>query len=157
MFRLIFFLAAAIAGVPAAAEVAPGKPIVTKPWARASIGSVGAAYVTIRITGKTGDRLVGASSPAAARVEIHTHEMDSRGVARMRKVPEVAIPAGKATVFRPGGLHLMLFGLKAPLKKGGTLPLTLNFARGGGVTVTAKILGFGARGPAPVTGGHKHH
>lgn len=102
--------------------------------------------MTIRIDGRTGDRLIGVTSPDAARVEIHTHQMDSRGVARMRAVPEAPIPAGKATVFRPGGLHLMLFGLKAQLKKGGTVPLTLHFARGGKASVIAKIRGYGARG-----------
>ena len=145
MLRWIALLIAVFAALPAVAEDAPGKPVVSHPWARASIGNIGAAYVTIRIKGETGDKLIGASSPAAARVEIHTHKMDSRGVARMRAVPEVPIPAGAATVFKPGGLHLMMFGLKSPLRKGATVPLTLHFARGGKVTVVAKIRGYGAR------------
>jgi copper(I)-binding protein len=142
-------LLVALFSVPvASSEALVGAPVVTKPWARASIGRIGAAYVTIAIKGgKTiqGDELVGASSPVAARVEIHGHKIDSRGVARMRQVATVAITPGKPMVLKPGGLHLMLFGLSAPLKKGGTLSLTLHFRHAGKIRVIAPIRGYGAR------------
>ena len=143
--RFLLLLNATLLAMPAAAKDAPPPPQVTNPWARASIGKIAAAYVTIKIRAGIGDRLIRVTSTEAAKVEIHTHTMDRRGVARMRAVPEVAIPAGKQVVFKPGGLHLMLFGLRTPLKKGGTVPLTLHFAHGGKVRVVAKILGYGAR------------
>lgn len=124
-----------------------GAVSVTRPWARASLGKIGAAYVTLSIRGGTGDVLVGVSSQAAARVEIHTHRIDSRGIARMLQLATVAVKPGAPVVFHPGGLHLMLFDLKSPLKKGARLPLTLHFRHAGTVRVTARIFGMGSRGP----------
>ncbi len=93
----------------------------------------GAAYIaTLENTGKQPDRLLRASSPVAARAEIHTMSMYAAGVMRMREAGEIALAPGAAVKMRPGdGYHVMLMGLKQPLKEGDSFPMTLEFERGG--------------------------
>lgn len=126
---------------------------ITTPWARATPGRVpnGAAYLTLRNRGRTADRLVGVASPAAGRLEVHTHIREG-GVMRMRKVSAVDLPPGATVTFKPGGYHVMLMGLKAPLKEGGRFPMTLRFEKAGSREVTVKVMGIGAMGP---DGGHR--
>jgi copper(I)-binding protein len=124
------------------------------PWTRATAGKVGAGFVEIVNAGKAGDRLVSASSTAAEKVEIHTMSMDG-GIMRMRPLADgVAVPAGATTRLQPGGNHLMLIGLKAPLTEGSMVPLTLNFAKAGPVKVTLKVEAAGASAPAPAVHAH---
>lgn len=122
---------------------------VMDPWSRAlpPVASNGAAYLELSNRGATPDRLVGATSPAADRVEMHTHTMDG-GMVRMRRVPFVDLPPGEYVTFEPGGLHLMLFGLKKPLAEGETFPVTLRFdhAQPVEVTVTVKPVDAGTGG-----------
>lgn len=99
--------------------------------------AVGAAYLTIT-GGSQPDRLLGASSPRAASVQVHVTEQ-SNGVAGMREVETVAVPAGAKVSFAPGGTHLMLMGLDGPLVAGQTLPITLSFERAGPIQVIAKV------------------
>ncbi|PSL13206.1 hypothetical protein CLV44_11335 [Marinobacterium halophilum] len=73
--------------------------------------------------------LVGANSPAAKVVELHTHQHD-QGVMRMRKVETIALPHATQVNFAPGGMHIMLIGLKAPLQADTRIDMTLNFADG---------------------------
>lgn len=118
---------------------ATGAPVVTQAWARATPPglTVGAAYLTI--TGGTqADRLIGASSPRAAMVQIHTTE-SSNGVAGMREVASLDVPAGAKVSLAPNGTHLMLMGLDGPLVAGQELRLTLRFERAGPVEVIAKV------------------
>jgi hypothetical protein len=68
------------------------------------------------------------------------------GVMKMRPVDSLEIPATGGVEMRPGQLHLMLMGLKAPLRKGSTLPLTVIFEKAGTMTLEIKILGMGAKG-----------
>jgi copper(I)-binding protein len=92
--------------------------------------------------------LVSASSPAVDKVEIHTMTMDG-GVMKMRPLPDgIAIPAGGTAKLAPGGYHMMLLGLKAPLVEGKLVPLTLNFAKAGPVKVQLKVEAAGATEPA---------
>jgi len=70
-------------------------------------------------------------------------------VMRMRETPGIVLPGGQAVTLGPGGYHIMLMGLKAPLKEGQTVPLHLTFASGPAVDVAAKVLGPGASGPRP--------
>jgi len=69
----------------------------------------------------------------------------------MRPVPAIDLPAGQEVQFRPGGLHIMLIGLTAPLRQGEQVPVTLVFERAGEVEVLLRIEAAGARGP-----GHGH-
>lgn len=145
-------LAALFAGGPAGsavAEEAAAKGIaVANAWSRATPGGakVGAAFMEITAAAGADDVLVAAASPAAAVVEIHTHSMDD-GVMKMRKLDKLPIAAGSAVVLKPGGLHIMLIDLKAPLKENDSVPLTLTFEKAGAVAVEAKVGPVGAKGP----------
>ena len=100
--------------------------------------STGAVYFrSLRNTGKGEDRLVSASTPVAARVELHRMQMQG-DVMRMAAVPAVALPVGVTVPMKHGshdGHHLMLFDLKAPLKDGDRFPVTLTFEKAGTVQV----------------------
>jgi copper(I)-binding protein len=104
---------------------------VTDPWARATPPGAanGAAYLQLTNTGERTGRLVGARSPLAERVELHTHVMES-GMMRMQQVAAIDLPPGERVRLEPGGLHLMLFGLRQPLVAGQQLPLTLELESG---------------------------
>ena len=122
--RIALLVAGLVFG-PGAVSAQTGQLEVINAWARATPGKseVGAAYVTIQ--SPTADRLVSASSPVAKKVEMHTMTM-SGAVMQMRPVAAIDIPAGQAVTLAPNGLHLMLDGLKSPLRAGESFPLTLN-------------------------------
>lgn len=137
-----------------AATVAQAQVTVEKPWTRASApgAQVAGGYLTVRNAGAAGDRLVAASSPAAARVELHTH-INENGVMRMREVPGgYAIPAKGAFELKPGGAHLMFMDLKAPLKEGDRIPVKLKFEKAGEVNAEFAVGALGAA--AAPAGGH---
>lgn len=130
---------------------------IDHPWSRASAGPMqgaGAAFMTIA-NGGPADRLVGASADVSERVELHTHILTADGVMKMREVAGgIEIPAGETVELKPGGLHVMFMGLKAPLTEGDSFPLTLTFERAGTVTVEVAIEGVAAGGHGH--GGHGH-
>jgi copper(I)-binding protein len=141
-------IAIAITTPVAAHDFKAGSLTLQHPWTRATAGKVGAGYTIIVNSGKTADQLVSASSPAVDKVEIHTMTMDG-GVMKMRPLLDgIAIPAGGTAKLAPGGYHLMLLGLKAPLVEGKLVPLTLNFAKAGPVKVQLKVEAAGATEPA---------
>lgn len=116
--------------------------------------TTGAVYFRgIRNTGMGADRLLSASTPAAALVEIHRMQVQGE-VMQMRAVPAVEIPAGATVVMKHGaldGYHLMLTGLKAPLKDGDRFPVTLTFEKAGSHEVNVWVQtpnGFAASGSA---------
>ena len=97
---------------------------VTDAWVRGTVPQQKASGLFAKITSVTGGRLVSASSPVAGVVEIH--EMAITGdVMKMRAVPGLDLPAGKAVELKPGGYHLMLLDLKQQLKAGDTVSVTL--------------------------------
>ena len=148
---VVVLLALAGCGEPEHATEASGKAVsVSGVWARASSGEVGAAYFIIENSGPEADRLLGVTSPAAGRAEIHLTQMDD-GVARMRKTDAVTLPAGGTVKLEPGGYHVMLMGLTDGLKEGGEIELTLTFEKAGETTVIGKIMAPGANGPAKHT------
>jgi periplasmic copper chaperone A len=141
----------ALAGAAAAqtaAQTGPaaGKIAIVAPWARATpgIARTGAVYLTIR--SPAADRLVSVSTPVAAAAEPHAMEMHGM-VMRMRELRSVSIPPGRPVSFAPGGMHIMLIGLKAPLRQGASFPLTLDFAKAGAETVTVRVGAIAAMGP----------
>jgi len=136
---------AALAG-PALAD---GPVTVTAAWARAGVASAkaGAAFLTVTNTGKEPDRLVAAQTPVADKAELHTHLMDN-GVMKMRAVDSIDVAPGAPVTLKPGGLHVMLMGLKQPLTEGGRFPVTLTFEKAGAVTVEVAVQGAAAMGPA---------
>ena len=107
--------------------------------------TTGAGYLKqLSNSGTTDDRLVGASSPAADHVELHTMSMDD-SVMRMREVPGIVVPAGGRVEMAPGnGYHLMLIGLRQPLKVGDRIPVRLIFANAGAVDVELLVQARGA-------------
>jgi len=127
--------------------------VVEQPWARATPGRApnGAAYFVLVNQGRDGDRLIGAATAVAGKAELHTHvqAQGSHGghVMEMRPIAEVEVKPGERVVFRPGALHVMLIGLKEPLKEGARFRLTLRFARAGDVAVEVPVAKAGAMGP----------
>src|SRR5450830_245887 len=95
---------------------------VHQAWARATAPGqdVGAAY--LMIVSKKDTTLVNITTDAAEHTQIHSMTMDN-GVMKMRELESLAIPAGKMINLAPGGMHLMLMGLKKPLKVGEQLAL----------------------------------
>lgn len=98
-------------------------------WTRATAPGQDQAGVDLTITSKQDATLVGVSSPAAKTVELHSMTTEG-GMMRMREVKTIELPAGKRVNLSESGYHLMLNGLKAPLKEGETLPLTLDIKVG---------------------------
>jgi copper(I)-binding protein len=138
-----FFCTAAIAQT--------GGVEITDAWARATPGGAetGAAYLTLR--SPAGDRLTGITSPAAEKTQLH--EMtDDGGIMRMRGVAAVDLPPGQPVTLKPGGLHIMMMGLKHPLQPGQSVPLTLTFEKAGTREVSAAVGKIGAAGPATHSG-----
>lgn len=101
-------------------------------------GFSSAAYMTIRNTGSAADRLLKASTDAATSVELH-NSANTNGVMSMSDVPAVDVAAGGTVEFKPGGLHMMLVGLKHDLKAGDTVALSLQFEHAGTITVNAAV------------------
>ena len=138
MFRLALAAAFAAFLSTAAPTSAGGALIVEDARARILLPSrPGAAWLTIHNSGGD-DRLIGADSPAAERVELHRHTHKD-GVMTMRRVEAIDIPTGGETALEPGGDHLMLFGLKPGLKTSGSFPLTLVFEKSAPLTVDIRV------------------
>jgi len=118
---------------------------ISDAWSRATPpgAKIAAGYLTIRNQGATADRLIGASSPAAARVEPHVTEKQGE-VMRMREVKGYDVPAKGSYELRPGGAHLMLVDIKRPLKEGDKVPLVLRFQKAGEVKVDLEVKALGA-------------
>ena len=124
-------------------------------WARASAATTAAAYLTVTDHGQA-DRLVGASTPVAATAGVH-ETIDDHGVMKMRPAANLALEPGKPVTFKPGGYHVMLTGLKAPLKAGDTFLLTLTFEHAQPITVTVAVEAAGAPAKAHDPGGNAGH
>lgn len=139
----------AMPAAPKAGDVA-----IEQPFARATPAKVGGVFMTLKNAGGTADKLVKAASPVAENVELHTHVKDGDAM-RMRPVENIPVPAHGQTALEPGGYHVMLIGLKQPLKEGTQFPLTLTFEKAGTVTIQIPVMKAGSMGDAG-QGGHKH-
>lgn len=151
-----FFAAAAVALIiagPMATLVAHSEQLgalsISDPWTRATPPRAQAAggFLTIENSGGEPDRLIGAASPVAGRVEIHQMRMQD-GTMIMRPVEGgIEIPAGGEVILAPGGFHIMFMDLKDTFTEGGRVAVTLRFEKAGDLETSLHILGFGARGP----------
>ena len=114
-------------------------------WARATPGQTtnGSVYLTIKNNSPHSDALIKGHSNRAARTMLHTHIMN-KGVAQMRHVNSIAIPKKSIVQLKPGADHIMLMGLKEPLKTGDTISLLLTFKKAGPINVTVSIGKVGA-------------
>jgi copper(I)-binding protein len=156
MRTILAVLAAGLLAGPALAhEFKAGSITVEHPWARPAASGNGAAYFKLLNGGSASDRLVGVSSPAAGSAEMHATSVDAQGVASMRPVQAVDLPAGGEAQFTPAGLHVMLVGLSQPLKEGQSFPLTLTLEKAGAVTVEVEVQAKPSHGAAAATG-HGH-
>jgi periplasmic copper chaperone A len=136
----------------AGADVKAGDITIAHPWARATPGAVknSAAFMVFDNKGAA-DKLIGVSGDVAREIQIHTMITEA-GVMKMREIKSLDIPAKGQAELKPGGLHIMLIGLKDGLKEGQKFPLKLKFEKAGEVTVevTAEKPGSGEHS------GHKH-
>ena len=105
---------------------------IENPWSRATApgAKIAAGYMTLRNKSATADRLVGGSSPMAAKVETHLTVKDG-DIMRMREVKGYDVPANGSFELKPGGAHLMLVDIKKPFKEGDSIPVTLRFEKAG--------------------------
>ncbi len=115
---------------------AAGPITVHEPWVRASVPGQGngAGYLQIDNGGAQADTLLSVSSDAAERVELH-NVITENGVASMRQVDGVPVPANGSAQLSPGGYHVMFLKLKAPFKQGDEVAATLRFEQAGEVPV----------------------
>ena len=149
--KILAFAAGLVAASTALAQ--PSQLEVNNAWAGATPGKAenGAAYVSIM--SPTPDRLVSASTPVAKKTELHTMSMQGM-VMKMRPISGVDIPSGQPVSLKPGGEHIMLMGLKQPLREGQSFPLTLDFEKAGPRTVTVTVEKAGSKGPGPAAAQH---
>jgi copper(I)-binding protein len=118
---------------------------VENAWSRATApgAKVGAGYLTIRNKAEKADKLLGASSSVAARVETHIVEKQGE-VMRMREVKGYEVPAKGSFELKPGGPHLMLVDIKRQLKEGEKVPLVLRFQNAGEISAELEVRPLGA-------------
>jgi copper(I)-binding protein len=137
--------ALALVAAPALAQVQ-----IDHPWARATPpgAKTAAGYMLIRNPSASPERLVGAKSPGAARVETHVHIKEG-DVFRMRQVQGFDIPAKGSLELKPGGAHLMFVDIRQPFKEGEKVPVTLEFEKAGAVSLELEVAPMGAAA-------HKH-
>jgi hypothetical protein len=151
---VVLFALAAICAEPASAQqVKAGDLVIDHAWSRATPASaqVGVGYLTIENRGVTPDKLIGASTPTAAKAEVHEMAMDN-GVMTMRPVQGgLSIPPGQSITLAPGGYHIMLMELKAPFKEGDKVPLTLQFEKAGTVDVMLDVQAIAAQQPGSMS------
>jgi len=113
---------------------------VNDPYVRAvpPVVNTSAAFMQLQNSDQVEQFLVAASTPVAETVELHMHTMDD-GVMRMRRIPHIHLPPGKTVSLQPGGLHIMLFDLLAPLNPGDRVSITLTFEDGSSKEVSAEV------------------
>jgi copper(I)-binding protein len=97
------------------------------------------AFMVIKNNGDKDIKVLKADNPASRVTELHTH-LNEGGVMKMRPVPAIEIKAKGEAVLQPGGLHVMLIDLKAPMKEGDVVPITLNFEDGSSKQIDAKVV-----------------
>ena len=127
---------------------------VDKAWARATVQGQQATGAFMTLTATQATQLVAVSTPVAGVAEIHEMKMDA-GVMKMRALPALNLPAQQAVELKPGGFHLMLMDLKAPLSKDASVALTLTFRDAKGVQSQQQISVPVTTG-MPTSGAHEH-
>lgn len=123
--------------------------LVQQAFARASatpMATAGVVYATIANRGQAADRLISIATPAAAMASLH-ETRDENGTTSMAPVSALDLPAGATVVLKPGGLHIMLMQLRAPLKQGTTIRLDFTFEKSGMVGVEVPVKGVAASAP----------
>jgi periplasmic copper chaperone A len=133
--------------VPAQAEdITVGGLKISAPWIRATPkgAPVGGGYMTISNSGNVSERLIGGTSDASNRFELHVMSMES-GVMKMRPAAGIEIKPGQTVELKPGGYHVMFVGLKEPFERGQHVKATLHFEKAGNVAVDFIVEGIGSQ------------
>ena len=161
MLSKTFLIALGLAATAAAWAQGAAPVTAQAPWARASVQGQRATGAFVTLTATEPLTLVGASSPVAGVTEVHEMKLDG-DVMRMRAVDGLALPANRPVQLKPGGYHLMLQELKAPLMPNTSIPLTLTFRTAAGqqrqLTLQVPVSTIPPReaGAAAAGTGHKH-
>ena len=136
----VFAITLLLAAAAQAHQISVGQLVINHPWARPTASGMptGVAYLSITNHGARADTLIAAHSPVAARVEFHRTSLEG-GMAKMRPTGSLVIGPGETLTAAPGGLHLMLVDLEAPLVEGAMVPLVLTFKVAGEVTVQLHV------------------
>ncbi len=153
MKTILATLILAAAAVGAQAQTTP--LAIEGAWARASVQGQSGTGAFMTLTAREPLNLVGASTPVAVTAEVHEMRMEG-DVMRMRAIPALELPAGKAVQLKPGGFHLMLTDLKMPLKPGTQVPVTLLLRDAKGET-RRQELSVPVLTAAPSGGAHSPH
>jgi periplasmic copper chaperone A len=153
MYRLVILTSAVwlAACAPRDASQGPSAGIViSAPWSRATPpgAGVGVVYFDIRNASGVADTLLGASTPAAARAEIHATSM-AGAMMSMSPIESLPLPVAQTQHFAPAGKHLMLIDLAAPLVEGGRIEVTFRFAHAAPQTLQVPVLALGATAAPP--------
>ncbi|MCK6412643.1 MAG: copper chaperone PCu(A)C [Azonexus sp.] len=151
LLSALFVSGAALAG-------AADQVTVQEPYVRLAPPNAPAtgAFMVIKNNGDKDVKVLKASNPASKITELHNHINDN-GVMKMRPVQAIEIKAKGEAVLKPGGLHVMLIDLKAPMKEGDSVPLTLSFDDGSSKTFDAKVVRpTAAAMPSMPQHDHKH-
>jgi periplasmic copper chaperone A len=148
-FSKIMLIAAALTAFVSSSPAAAHDITVRQAWSRATpkAAKVAGGYLSIENRGVQPDRLLSASSGAAAKVEIHQMSMQD-GIMTMRPRDDgLAIPPDATVTLEPGGDHIMFIGLTAPFEEGQRVPVSLNFERAGKIEASFEVGSVGAKGP----------
>ena len=142
---VLCFVLAVLAGPVLADDAKVGDLVIMAPWARATIGQVktGAVYLSVINHGAAGDRLLAVSTPVAAKAQLHSNIVED-GVMKMRPVEAIDIEAKGSATLEPGGVHVMLMGVRNPLEEGDAFAMTLTFETAGSVDVEVHVQGIAA-------------
>lgn len=140
MRKILLATLFALVSLPAAAQMAAERIVVSGVWVRLNAPGTTATgvFMTLNNNSSQAAAIVRAESPVAAMTELHRHSSDN-GVMKMRPVPAIAIPAGAETRLQPGGLHVMLIDLNTPLREGEAIRLKLVFADGSSKLLQAVV------------------
>jgi copper(I)-binding protein len=142
---LLAAILALAASAATAHEYKAGSLQIQHPWSRATPkgATVAGGYMKIVNTGSTPDRLIGGSTAAAPKFEIHEMSMEG-GVMKMRMLPKgIEIKPGQTVELKPGGYHLMFVGITAPLEQGKRVKGTLEFEKAGKIEVEYAVEAIG--------------
>jgi copper(I)-binding protein len=156
---LLAVVLAFAAGAASAHDYKVGSLEIQHPWSRATPkgATVAGGYLKIVNKGTTPDRLIGGSTAAAPKFEIHEMSMDG-GVMKMRPLPKgLEIKPGQTVELKPGSYHLMFIGLKQPFEQGKRVKGTLEFEKAGKVEVEYAVEAIGASPQGQRGGGHHGH
>ncbi len=143
-FVVASVLMSAAAFVPSSASAQAGPLTVVNAWVRKPPGvDTAAVYFVLKNTGPAAITITGVSSPIADHVMVHESSIVD-GQSRMRMKDTVVVAPGKSVAFSPGGLHVMLTGLKKEIPVGTRVPVTLQLDGGGQINLTAVVRSLGS-------------